>query len=178
MEEKAVAELDPILTKAGFTKAVEMIYEDMGLNLSKNLGIEYGGVLNNTNAKVAGKGYYDTANKKIYKCTANTSINYADAAYFIEVSNNDLLGKLQNLNNWTVVTTDEFTVPGPGPGTIKYPIKFKEVAAVIPLQIFDTTGNFSGNVPCVISFNLESCSVDYMDHTIGSKCRCIVIGKI
>lgn len=68
-----------------------------GNKLAEILGIEYGGILNNANAKVAGKGYYDTANKKIYKCIANTSINYADAAYFIEVSNNDLLGKLQNL---------------------------------------------------------------------------------
>ena len=68
-----------------------------GSKLAEILGIEYGGVLNNNNQKVAGKGYYDTANKKIYKCTTNTTINYADAGYFIEVSNNDLLGKLQNL---------------------------------------------------------------------------------
>ncbi|MGL4797550.1 MAG: hypothetical protein ACRC1Y_05940 [Paraclostridium sp.] len=71
-----------------------------GSKLAEILGIEYGGVLNNTNTKVAGKGYYDTANKKIYKCTTNTSINYADAGYFIEVSNNDLLGKLQNLSGY------------------------------------------------------------------------------
>lgn len=70
-----------------------------GSKLAEILGIEYGGVLNNNNQKVAGKGYYDTANKKIYKCTTNTSINYADAGYFIEVSNNDLLGKLQNLSS-------------------------------------------------------------------------------
>lgn len=76
-----------------------------GSKLAEILGIEYGGILNNTNAKVAGKGYYDTANKKIYKCTTNTSINYADAGYFIEVSNNDLLGKLQNL-----YTKDTFTL--------------------------------------------------------------------
>ena len=68
-----------------------------GNKLAEILGIEYGGILNNTNAKVAGKGYYDTANKKIYKCTTNTSINYADSAYFEEISNNDLLGKLKNL---------------------------------------------------------------------------------
>ena len=68
-----------------------------GSKLAEILGIEYGGVLNNANAKVAGKGYYDTANKKIYKCTANTSINYADSAYFEEISNNDLLGKFKNL---------------------------------------------------------------------------------
>lgn len=74
-----------------------------GSKLAEILGIEYGGVLNNTNTKVAGKGYYDTANKKIYKCTTNTSINYADAGYFIEVSNNDLLGKLQNLGKFNEV---------------------------------------------------------------------------
>ncbi|MEG0583603.1 MAG: hypothetical protein RR476_03430 [Cetobacterium sp.] len=68
-----------------------------GSKLAEILGIEYGGILNNSNQKISGKGYYDTANKKIYKCTGNTSINYADAGYFIEVSNNDLLGKLQNL---------------------------------------------------------------------------------
>ena len=74
-----------------------------GSKLAEILGIEYGGILNNTNAKVAGKGYYDTANKKIYKCTTNTSINYADAGYFVEVSNNDLLGKLQNLGKFNEV---------------------------------------------------------------------------
>ncbi|MCQ9626534.1 hypothetical protein HS141_06055 [Cetobacterium somerae] len=68
-----------------------------GSKLAEIYGIEPGGNLNNTNLKVAGKAYYCTANKKTYKCIANTSINYADAAYFIEISNNDLLGKLQNL---------------------------------------------------------------------------------
>ncbi|WP_330111830.1 hypothetical protein VSU16_03545 [Cetobacterium somerae] len=68
-----------------------------GSKLAEIYGIEPGGNLNNTNLKVAGKAYYCTANKKTYKCIANTSINYADAAYFEEISNNDLLGKLQNL---------------------------------------------------------------------------------
>lgn len=81
-----------------------------GSKLAEILGIEYAGILNNTNAKVAGKGYYDTANKKIYKCTANTSINYADAAYFIEVSNNDLLGKLQNLGSNLLLSDKTLTV--------------------------------------------------------------------
>ncbi|MGL5571074.1 MAG: hypothetical protein ACRDCU_07550, partial [Cetobacterium sp.] len=68
-----------------------------GSKLAEIYGIEPGGNLNNTNLKVAGKAYYCTVNKKTYKCIANTSINYADAAYFEEISNNDLLGKLQNL---------------------------------------------------------------------------------
>lgn len=78
-----------------------------GSKLAEILGIEYGGVLNNTNTKVAGKGYYDTANKKIYKCTANTSINYADSAYFEEISNNDLLGKFKNLGTLKTIYSDD-----------------------------------------------------------------------
>ena len=100
-----------------------------GSKLAEILGIEYGGVLNNSNQKIAGKGYYDTANKKIYKCTGNTSINYADAAYFIEVSNNDLLGKLQNLidikfRDYKVqnICFEYFTVAGPAD---KYSVKLK-----------------------------------------------------
>lgn len=69
-----------------------------GSKLAEIYGIEPGGNLNNTNLKVAGKAYYCTVNKKTYKCIANTSINYADAAYFEEISNNDLLGKLKNLS--------------------------------------------------------------------------------
>ena len=82
-----------------------------GSKLAEILGIEYGGVLNNANAKVAGKGYYDTANKKIYKCTANTSINYADSAYFEEISNNDLLGKFKNLSRLKPITVNKFLLP-------------------------------------------------------------------
>lgn len=89
--------LDPAFTK--IDQKIESMDENIDFNLLATLGIPYGGNLNNTNTKVAGTAYYDTANKKIYKCTANTSINYADSAYFEEISNNDLLGKLQNLIN-------------------------------------------------------------------------------
>lgn len=87
--------LDPAFTK--IDQKIETIDGNIDFNLLATLGIPYGGILNNSNPKVAGTAYYDTANKKIYKCTSNTSINYADAGYFIEISNNDLLGKLQNL---------------------------------------------------------------------------------
>ena len=93
-----------------------------GSKLAEILGIEYGGVLNNNNQKVTGKGYYDTANKKIYKCTTNTSINYADSAYFEEISNNDLLGKLQNL----ITTRFEDTTLGSG-GYISFYLSAKSI---------------------------------------------------
>ncbi|MEG2587648.1 MAG: hypothetical protein RSA05_05975, partial [Cetobacterium sp.] len=120
---KILKTLDPILGKTAFSKAMQLIYEDFGkkensfvkntafnknfgistgqilegAKLAETLGIEYSGILNNTTAKVAGKAYYCTANKSIFKCTRNTSINYADAGYFVAISNDDLLGKLENL---------------------------------------------------------------------------------
>ena len=69
-----------------------------GAKLAETLGLEYGGIVNNNNAKVAGKAYYCIANKAIYKCIQNTSLNYIDANYFEGLSNDKLLGKLQNLH--------------------------------------------------------------------------------
>lgn len=102
-----------------------------GSKLAEILGIEYGGVLNNNNQKVAGKGYYDTANKKIYKCTTNTSINYADAAYFIEVSNNDLLGKLQNLYRVPLVSLNRYL------GSSAQGIGFGETIVTLDKDLFE-----------------------------------------
>lgn len=93
-----------LATKNSFVRVQEDINDNLtkldeaiDFNLLATLGIEYGGILNNTNAKTSGEAYYDTTGKKLYKCIANTSINYADAGYFEALSNNDLLGKLQNL---------------------------------------------------------------------------------
>lgn len=109
-----------------------------GSKLAEILGIEYGGVLNNNNQKVAGKGYYDTANKKIYKCTTNTSINYADAGYFIEVSNNDLLGKLQNLYN----SVTEFYADSTD-GNIYIAGVYNTIFKTMILRIGSRNGNFT-----------------------------------
>ncbi|MEG0840792.1 MAG: hypothetical protein RSF36_04250 [Cetobacterium sp.] len=77
-----------------------------GAKLAETLGIEYGGILNNNSTKIAGKAYYCTANRSIYKCTSNTTLNYTDAGYFIAISNDDLLGKLQNLVDTRIAVYD------------------------------------------------------------------------
>ena len=69
-----------------------------GAKLAEILGLTYGGNLNTSSAKTVNYAYYDSTTKKVYKCIKATSINYADANYFEAISNNDLLGKLQNLN--------------------------------------------------------------------------------
>ena len=98
MEEKAVAELDPVLTKTGFTKAVEMIYEDMGIQMAKTLGVEkFGGNVQTSGVKKVGYSYWCTANKDMYRCKVENSLNYIDDTYFDAFSNASLLGKLQNL---------------------------------------------------------------------------------
>ena len=68
-----------------------------GAKLAEILGLTYGGSLNTSSAKTVNYAYYDSTTKKVYKCIKATSINYADANYFEAISNNDLLGKLQNL---------------------------------------------------------------------------------
>ena len=70
-----------------------------GSKLAEILGLTYGGSLNTSSAKTVNYAYYDSTTKKVYKCIKATSINYADANYFEAISNNDLLGKLQNFIN-------------------------------------------------------------------------------
>lgn len=68
-----------------------------GAKLAEILGVPYGGLLNNNTTKKRGLGYYCTVNESIYKCLEDTQLNYAESNYFDAISNDDLLGKLQNL---------------------------------------------------------------------------------
>lgn len=68
-----------------------------GSKLAEILGLTYGGSLNNSNTKTLNYAYYDNTTKKVYKCIKSTTLNYADSSCFEAISNNDLLGKLQNL---------------------------------------------------------------------------------
>lgn len=69
-----------------------------GHRLAQSLGLEFAGELNNNNLKQAGKAYYDTLNKSIYKCLVDNTTDYADTSKFEAISNDDLLSKLQNLS--------------------------------------------------------------------------------
>ena len=70
-----------------------------GIQLARTLGLEYGGELNNSNTKKLSTVYYDTQNKSFFKCFRENTLNYADSNYYEGISNNDLLLKLQNLDN-------------------------------------------------------------------------------
>ncbi|MGL5350559.1 MAG: hypothetical protein ACRDA0_08395, partial [Cetobacterium sp.] len=81
-----------------FGVAREQVLE--GAKLAEILGIPYGGLLNNNTTKKRGLGYYCTVNESIYKCKEDTQLNYAESNYFDAISNDDLLGKLQNLSGY------------------------------------------------------------------------------
>ena len=65
--------------------------------LAKIIGLEFGGNIQDTGAKVTGKFYYDKALKYYYECVANNNLTYNDGSKFRAISNKPLSDKLENL---------------------------------------------------------------------------------
>ena len=68
-----------------------------GKRLAEIIGLEFGGNIQDTGAKVAGKFYYDKALKYYYECIANNSLTYNDGSKFRAISNKPILDKVENL---------------------------------------------------------------------------------
>ena len=69
-----------------------------GKRLAEIIGLEYGGNIQDTGAKVTGKFYYDKALKYYYECIANNNLTYNDGAKFRAISNKPILDKVENLS--------------------------------------------------------------------------------
>ena len=65
--------------------------------LAKIVGLEFGGNIQDTGAKVIGKFYYDKALKYYYECIVNNSLTYNDGSKFRAISNKPILDKVENL---------------------------------------------------------------------------------
>ena len=65
--------------------------------LAKIIGLEFGGNIQDTGAKVTGKFYYDKALKYYYECIANNNLTYNDGAKFRAISNKPISDKVENL---------------------------------------------------------------------------------
>ena len=65
--------------------------------LAKIIGLEFGGNIQDTGAKVTGKFYYDKALKYYYECIVNNSLTYNDGSKFRAISNKPILDKVENL---------------------------------------------------------------------------------
>ena len=69
-----------------------------GKRLAEIIGLEYGGNIQDTGAKVTGKFYYDKALKYYYECIANNNLTYNDGSKFRVISNKPLSDKVENLS--------------------------------------------------------------------------------
>ena len=69
-----------------------------GKRLAEIIGLEFGGNIQDTGAKVTGKFYYDKALKYYYECISNNNLTYNDGSKFRAISNKPILDKLENLS--------------------------------------------------------------------------------
>nr|DAX71399.1 MAG TPA: tail collar fiber protein [Caudoviricetes sp.] len=65
--------------------------------LSKIIGMEFGGNIQDTGNKVKGKFYYDNVTKFYYECIENTNLTYNDVTKFRAISNKPLSDKVEGL---------------------------------------------------------------------------------
>ena len=65
--------------------------------LSKIIGMEFGGNIQDTGNKTKGKFYFDNVTKFYYECIADTNLTYNDATKFRAISNKPLSDKVEGL---------------------------------------------------------------------------------
>lgn len=68
-----------------------------GKRLAEIIGLEFGGNIQDTGAKVTGKFYYDKALKYYYECVTTNNLTYNDGSKFRAISNKPLSDKVENL---------------------------------------------------------------------------------
>lgn len=99
-----------------------------GKRLAEIIGLEFGGNIQDTGAKVTGKFYYDKALKYYYECIANNSLTYNDGSKFRAISNKPILDKLENLYE---VESQRIQVTN---GDVIFTRKGKTVTVMVRLQ--------------------------------------------
>ena len=105
-----------------------------GNRLAEIIGLEFGGNIQDTGAKVTGKFYYDKALKYYYECIANNSLTYNDGSKFRAISNKPLSDRVENLYEnrsgftrigQTLIQWGYIENPSTN-ATLSYPVPFKE----------------------------------------------------
>ena len=68
-----------------------------GKRLAEIIGMEFGGKIQDSGIKTAGKFYYDTVTKFYYECMVNNSLTYNDSSKFRAISNKPISDRVENL---------------------------------------------------------------------------------
>ena len=69
-----------------------------GKRLAEIIGLEFGGNIQDTGAKVTGKFYFDSVTKFYYECIENTNLTYNESSKFRAISNKPLSDRVENLS--------------------------------------------------------------------------------
>ena len=105
-----------------------------GNRLAEIIGMEFGGKIQDSGIKTAGKFYYDTVTKFYYECIANNNLTYNDSSKFRAISNKPISDKLENLYEkragftrmgGTLIQWGYIENPSTN-ATLSYPVPFKE----------------------------------------------------
>lgn len=81
-----------------------------GNKFTQMTGKDYGGILNITGQKEAGKAYWDNNTKKLYICKNNNSDISPNVNNYIPFDSNSLLERLENLIKVIEIDTSNFTI--------------------------------------------------------------------
>lgn len=87
-----------------------------GKRLAEIIGMEFGGNIQDTGIKTAGKFYYDTVTKFYYECIVNNSLTYNDSSKFRAISNKSISDKVENL----LEIRQTISASNPNLGTVKF----------------------------------------------------------
>lgn len=68
-----------------------------GKRLAEIIGMEFGGKIQDSGIKTAGKFYYDTVTKFYYECIVNNNLTYNDSSKFRAISNKPISDRVENL---------------------------------------------------------------------------------
>ena len=81
-----------------------------GNKITQMTGKDYGGILNITGQKEAGKAYWDNNTKKLYICKNNNSDISPNVNNYIPFDSNSLLERLENLIRVIEINNSNFTI--------------------------------------------------------------------
>ena len=145
--------------------------------LSKIIGMEFGGNIQDTGNKTKGKFYYDSVTKFYYECIEDNSLTYNDSGKFRAISNKPISDKVENLykNNkngylklGNILIQWGFVSVPTNQYTLIYPVAYKELPSIVISNwsfngIVTHTGR--SQTQCLFSSNTGSMGFDWM--TVG-----------
>ena len=101
-----------------------------GNKFTQMTGKDYGGILNITGQKEAGKAYWDNNTKKLYICKNNNSDISPNVNNYIPFDSNSLLERLENLFKYSEIFKGRAATKGQTLGTIPSNSKFIEIIGI------------------------------------------------